>query len=191
MIGHSKKDKSMNFSGISTSGILGRLLRFPLRLIPDSSVVRILQGPLKGKRWIAGSGTHGSWLGSYEFDKQQAFASTVLAGDVVYDVGAHVGFYTLLAAELVGPTGQVIAFEPLPRNLKFIKQHVALNNYTNVTVFGSAVSDHSGTAAFDMQPGRSFEGHLVEDGQLHVPVVVLDELTGGGDASTACDKDGH
>ena len=45
----------MNFSGIPISSVLGRLLRLPLGLIPDGLVVPILQGPLKGKRWVTGS----------------------------------------------------------------------------------------------------------------------------------------
>jgi FkbM family methyltransferase len=172
----------LNFTGISSGTLIGRLLRLPLRLVPDGLVVRIMQGPLKGKRWITGSGSHGMWLGSFEYEKQRAFAAAVSAGDVVFDVGAHVGFYTLLAAELVGPTGQVVAFEPVPRNLELLKRHLRLNGYTNVTVIPAAVSDRPGIAAFafDTRPERSFEGHIGANGQLQVPTVVLDELAGGG-----------
>jgi len=55
-----------NFSAISYSGLLGRALRLPLRLIPDGAVVRVVQGPLRGKRWIAGSSNDACWLPSYE-----------------------------------------------------------------------------------------------------------------------------
>ncbi len=131
----------------------------PLRLVPSSAVLPILQGRLRGKRWIVGSHTHGCWLGSYEFLKQKRFAQTVRDGMVVYDIGAHVGFYTLLAAECVGAKGEVVAFEPLPRNLRLLRQHLALNGYANVSVIEAAVADASGTATFVASQSHS-EGRL-------------------------------
>jgi hypothetical protein len=92
----------INFSGISNSVLLGRALRLPLRLIPKQAEVRILQGPLRGKRWIAGSSNHGCWLGSYEAAKQRKIIEFLRPGMVCWDVGVNVGFYTLLFAELVG-----------------------------------------------------------------------------------------
>ena len=59
----------INVSVISDRRFFGRTLRLPLRLVPKSAVVPILQGPLRGKRWIAGSSTHGCWLGTYELAK--------------------------------------------------------------------------------------------------------------------------
>lgn len=168
----------VNFSGIPIQSVIGRLLRLPLGLIPDGLVVPILQGPLKGMRWITGSSTHGCWLGSYEFDKQRTFASKVASfqGGCVYDLGAHVGFYTLLSSRGVGPTGQVIAFEPLPSNVSLLKRNLVLNGCTNCRIMEVAVSDRSGSAWFDAQPGRSSEGHLAPRGRVQVSVVVLDEL---------------
>src|ERR1700748_2608728 len=92
--------ESMNLSGISNESLVGRALRSPFRLIPAAATVPILQGPLRGRGGIVGSATHGCWLGSYEFETQRAFGRLVNGGDVVYDLGANVGFYTLLAAQL-------------------------------------------------------------------------------------------
>ncbi len=119
--------KAMNLSGISNESLMGRALRSPFRLIPASTAMPILQGPLRGRRWIVGSATHGCWLGSYEFETQRAFAGLVRAGDVVYDLGANVGFYSLLAARLAGDDGIVYSFEPLARNLDFLRKHVGIN----------------------------------------------------------------
>src|SRR5437899_3136746 len=91
--------------GFST--VPGRLLRLPLALVPRSATVCVLGGSLRGARWVVGSASHGCWLGWYEADKQRAFASLVKRGDVVFDIGAHVGFYTLLASRLCGPSGHV------------------------------------------------------------------------------------
>ncbi len=114
----------MNFSGVSRQTVVGKLLRLPLRLLPDGMAVPVLQGPLKGKRWLVGSSTHGCWLGSYEYEKQRLFAKKIKAGAVVFDIGANVGFYTLLTAMLVRPEGRVVAFEPVPRNIDFLRKHI-------------------------------------------------------------------
>jgi SAM-dependent methyltransferase len=117
----------MNWTSISTTSFLGRLLRLPLRLIPRRAVLPILQGPLRGKKWIVGSGNHGYWLGSYEIGKRALFVRSIPVGAVVYDLGANVGYYTLLAAMLAGAEGKVFAFEPLPRNLEYLRRHLVLN----------------------------------------------------------------
>lgn len=131
-------------------------------------------GALKGKRWIVGSFIHKCWLGVYEHRKQRRFAQFVLPGYVVYDVGAHVGFYALLASVLVGQEGKVFAFEPLPRNLKYLKQHLEINRISNVFVVESAVSDKSGAMRFS--PGSHHAmGQLSQHGSLHVGGVSLDD----------------
>ena len=126
-----------------------------------------------------GSSTHGSWLGSYEYDKQRRFAQEVKKGAVVYDIGAHVGYYTLLAPVLVGCTGKVVAFEPLPRNLRYLRHHLALNHITNVTVIEAVASQNGGTAFFDEGPDSSM-GFVSEHGCLEVKAVSLDELYSAG-----------
>lgn len=169
----------LNFSGIANSGIVGKALRFPLRLIPRDSVVRVLQGPLRGKKWIAGSSNHGCWLGSYEHSKQQLFQQKVSTGSVVLDVGANVGFYTLLASVLVGDSGKVFAIEPLPSNPTLLKRHVALNRLKNVTVIDGAASDRSGIASF-AQVENNCMGKLSSDGNLVVKTFTIDDLIAQG-----------
>jgi FkbM family methyltransferase len=169
----------VNFSGISRQSLIGQLLRLPLALIPPSARVPILQGALRGRWWIAGSSNHGCWLGSYEYDKQQRLSAQVQPGMVVYDIGAHVGFYTLLAAQLVGPGGRVFAFEPLPRNLTYLRQHIDLNHFGNVTVFDAAVGQAAGVGQFSVHAASSM-GSLTADGTLTVPIVSLDELSAQG-----------
>ena len=101
-----------NLSGIPRETLVGKLLRAPLRLIPRSMVVPILQGALRGKKWTVGSSTHGCWLGSFEYEKQKALQCAIKTGQVVYDIGANVGFYSLFASVLVGEAGHVYSFEP-------------------------------------------------------------------------------
>jgi FkbM family methyltransferase len=165
----------MNFSGIRRETLLGKLLRRPLKLIPREMKIPILQGRLRGKKWIAGSSTHGCWLGSYEYEQRLLFERLVREGSVVFDVGAHVGFYTLLAATLVGPRGRVYAFEPLPANIHYLKAHLSLNRISNVTVIEKAVSESAGTAMFAIESSSSM-AHFAEQGEITVPTVSLDDL---------------
>lgn len=171
----------MNWSGIRITSPFGKLLRLPLRLLPRRMRMPILQGRLRGKRWIVGASNHGCWLGSYEFDKQHLFEQTVAPGSVVFDLGGHVGFYTLLAAELVGPTGRVFVFEPLPRNLAYLREHLRLNRVENVTVLEAAVSDRRGVVSFDEGPNSSMGNIVAGTGSLQVSAVVLDELVAAGE----------
>ena len=165
----------MNFSGMPNRTVLGKILRAPLRLIPKEMAVPIIQGPLKGKRWIAGSSNHGCWLGSYEYEKQKSFIKRVKPGDVVFDIGANVGFYTLLASVLVGSEGRVIAFEPLPRNLVYLNRHMKMNHCLNVNVLPYAVSDCEMTAEFTFSKDPSM-GHLCTKGDIAVQTVLIDKL---------------
>jgi FkbM family methyltransferase len=172
----------MNFSAIPSNTLFGKLLRWPLRLIPANSQVRVLQGPLRGKKWIAGSSNHGCWFGSYELSKQRAFAAALRPGHVVYDLGANVGFYSLLASVLVGPQGRVFSFEPAPRNLLLLRKHLALNGIINCTIYEAAVSDSKGFANFN-PAGDWSEGHLTAESanSFTVPTVSLDGLVLSGE----------
>lgn len=66
------------------------------------------------------------------------------SGGVFVDVGANVGFYSLLAAKLVGSTGKVIAFEPNPDNVKVLLLNKLANRLSNVTIYPFAVSNEEG-----------------------------------------------
>ena len=70
------------------------------------------------------------------------FIKKFLRKDMVFiDAGAHIGYYSLLAAKLVGDKGKVIAFEPEPYNYKGFKHNVSLNNFTNIDTYEIGLSD--------------------------------------------------
>jgi FkbM family methyltransferase len=170
----------IDLSGISTFNLVGRALRLPLRLVPKGASLPILQGALRGKRWIAGSSNHGCWLGSYEAAKQRKMIELVRPGMVCWDVGANVGFYTLLLAELVGVSGRVFAFEPVPCNVELLRRHVEMNRYQNVRIFPCALGDFDGEALFDPGPNRAV-GHMAAGGTLKVPCSRADTLLAAGE----------
>src|SRR4051794_35570836 len=116
------KDKFINDS----HGLAATVGRYVRRALPDKMIVPIMRGQLKGKKWIVHSQRHSCWLGTYERNVQDLFAQEVRPGSVFYDVGANVGFYSVLASMLVN-SGHVFAFEPLPENVQYLRRHLLLN----------------------------------------------------------------
>ena len=88
------------------------------------------------------------------------------------------GFYSLLASKLVG-TGKVFAFEPVARNLAYLRKHLALNRVTNVDVLAIAVSDKNGSSCFAIEE-TGFMGHLSAEGGIRVSTATLDSLVEAG-----------
>ena len=80
----------------------------------------------------------------HEKSTTKLFEKVIKKGNVVLDLGANIGYFTLLSARLVGPKGKVYAFEPEPRNFSFLKKNVELNNYTQVIVNQKAVGNKKG-----------------------------------------------
>ena len=135
----------------------------------------MISGPLRGARWIPDSTVRKCWLGSFEPEEQRRFVAFVRPGMTVYDLGANVGFYTLLASRLVGPRGRVVAVEPLPRNVRYLERHVVANGAANVTVVNAAVSDVPGLGRFTDDASAS-ENHLDDRGSIPVEMVTLEEI---------------
>jgi len=89
-------------------------------------------------------------IGNYEPETTKIFEDVIKPGMYVIDVGAHVGYYTLLAARAVGPDGRVVAFEPDESNYAALETNIKLNDYHNVITVKSAVSDYDGQASLAM-----------------------------------------
>jgi FkbM family methyltransferase len=77
----------------------------------------------------------------FEPDVANLFLNVLREGDVVIDVGANIGFMTVLASVIVGPTGHVVAFEPGADNLERLRANLAHNHCKNVTVIEKAVTN--------------------------------------------------
>lgn len=84
--------------------------------------------------------------GQFENEERAFVANFLRAGMTFLDVGAHHGYYTLLTSRRVGSQGQVIAFEPSPREYRFLMRHVKLNRCRNVTVANLALGCSRGDA---------------------------------------------
>ncbi len=86
-----------------------------------------------------------------------AFKSLVKPGMTVLDLGAHIGYYTLVSAYLAGPTGKVIAFEPTPSTYALLRTNVVRSGFPNVRTEKMAISDTTGEATL----------HTSKDGQAN------------------------
>lgn len=106
--------------------------------------VTIPHGAGSGLRFNAGRSNLSYALGTNEEPVQEALVRLLRPGDILYDIGANVGFFSLIGARLVGPTGHVYAFEPAPENVATLKENAARNGFTNVTVLAKAAAASSG-----------------------------------------------
>jgi len=85
-----------------------------------------------------------SIIGAYEPFETELVKKEIKKGDVVLDLGANIGYYTLIFAKLVGEKGKVFAFEPEPDNFALLKKNVEINGYKNVVLVQKAVSNKTG-----------------------------------------------
>jgi FkbM family methyltransferase len=114
---------------------------------------------------------------AYEPDVTHFFKNSVRNGQTAIDVGAHIGYFTLLLARLVGPAGRVVAFEPDAENFELLERNVRANGYANVALHRQAVADRSGPGLLYRSPVNPGDHRLVDDGcreAVEIEVVSLD-----------------
>lgn len=102
---------------------------------------------------------------AWEETTTQVFKQLIRPGDVTIDVGAHWGYFTLLAATLCTETGRVYAFEPHPKNFAMLIRNIQANHLSNVVTVQSAVSDCAGSIQMfeaHSSMGHSLNNHLQE-----------------------------
>ena len=81
----------------------------------------------------------------HEYEETMMIKQEVKEGNNVIDIGANIGYFTLLFAKIVGPNGKVFAFEPDPTNFSILKKNIEENNYDNVILSQKAISDKTET----------------------------------------------
>src|SRR5579864_59054 len=109
---------------------------------PREAAFRIETGPAAGM-FFSCLTSHKYFFvrGAYESELAAPILSLVRPGSVVFDIGAHIGYWTLVLSRFCGPSGTVFAFEPLPENLVRLHHNLQLNNVENVQVVSAAASD--------------------------------------------------
>lgn len=114
----------------------------------------------------------------YEPDVSRLFLKVLRDGDTVIDVGANIGFFTILAGTLVGSSGRVVSFEPDPANRARLETNAAMNGHRHCTSLASAVTDMPGSVTFYVNSDNSggnalwdpaqFPGNVRSQAQKHV-----------------------
>lgn len=134
----------------------------------------------------------GLWRGEHEPVVQSAISAIVHPGDVVYDVGAHLGSLTLGAARLVGASGRVVAFDGDPENIERLRENSSRNHFgAYIDAVHAAVWSHQNPTGISFRRGKEqrSQGGVESDGQrpvlgdgeiISVPVTTLDDFVAGG-----------
>ena len=127
------------------------------------------------------------WLGTYEPELQAALRELIPSGALIFDVGANIGYVSLLLAKAAGVNGRVFAFEALPSNVEQLRSNVALNGMeARVTVVPGAVTQVPGPVNFLVHAsggmGKVAGSAGREDryqSEVTVPGISLDEFVYG------------
>ena len=172
------------------------------KLVPRDSLawVQVQRGPAQGL-WLHLNPRTGRtyFEGDGEPEVQAALAEQLRPGMTFYDVGANIGFFSLLAARLVAKDGRVVAFEADPEIAVRLRENVSRNNFSWVSVEEKAVWSEPRTVFFErIDPATSPDrglGHVVNnDGNnaIHLDAISLDDFTWteGAPDFVKCDVEG-
>jgi len=124
------------------------------------------------------------WLmsDSYEKGETELVKGIITEGMTVVDIGANIGYYTLIAAKLVGNSGKVYAFEPEPDNYKLLCKNIEINGYTNIIPVNKAVSNKCGITKLFLDqvnsgnPSFSQDNVFEKAGSVEVETVTMSEF---------------
>jgi FkbM family methyltransferase len=125
--------------------------------------------------------------GDLEVPVQEALRRTLAPGAVLYDVGANIGFFSLVGARLAGPEGRVYAFEPVAANAAAIRRNMELNGVGNVRVVERALSDAPGRARLQLVEDLSWSrleatgAHPLTTEIVEVELATVDDLVATGE----------
>lgn len=192
-------------SGLRRIPVLGDVLSWTSRkLVSRDALVwtQILDGPAKGL-WIRVNPRSGQNVrkGIGEPQVQKALNDYLRPGMTFYDLGANIGFFSLMAAHLVGPSGRVISFEADPEIAARLRENLAYNKFAHVTVEQKAVWSEAGTVSFarvdistspDRGVGHVATNTLADANSITVEAVALDAYTASHPAPDflKCDVEG-
>lgn len=142
----------------------------------------VLQGTLLFRARGGTDDLYSLW-GAREGAITDALRRLLKPGDVFVDAGANIGFFTVLAATLVGPTGRVYAVEMMAATAKALRANIALNGLDNVTVIERALSDTAGQTIRASVPGALWgQASIARDhtgSTQEVETATLDDVLAG------------
>lgn len=120
--------------------------------------------------------------GCFETNETYFIKSFLKPGMIVFDIGSHNGYCSLLSCARVGPNGRVVAFEPSPRERKRLKRNIFINLIRNIKVESSAVGNYVGRVNFFIRDDREtgcnsikYFPQGVKFSKITVPITTLDD----------------
>jgi FkbM family methyltransferase len=137
-------------------------------------------------------GSHVFLTGMWESGTTELMLTLLRPGDTFIDVGANIGYHSLLASKLVGPQGTVLSIEPAPHLRNALEKNLALNptltGLRNITILPYCASDKPGIVELSaLTEGNSGETTLrkLSEGSvtMHVEARLLDDMLSGVDLS--------
>lgn len=117
----------------------------------------------------------------YEPYETQLILRQTKKGNIVIDVGANIGYYTVLLADRIGKTGKIYAFEPDKANFKILKKNVEANNLKNVEIINVAVGSKAGKIKLHKSKENLGDHKLYGNGKevKEVKIIKLDDFLKG------------
>jgi FkbM family methyltransferase len=105
------------------------------------SNVFITSGFLKNYKWSLHTSDETYLSGIYDTETFVELKKHLKPSDIVYDLGANEGYYSIVASKIIGEKGTVYAFEPMPENISLLENHIKINSLKNIVVVPKAVSN--------------------------------------------------
>ncbi|MDO9000950.1 MAG: FkbM family methyltransferase [Bacteroidota bacterium] len=156
--------------------------KFLIKTTQSNNARKVYLGPLKGKKWIYSSGYSQYFMGDYEKEVVDIFYEYAEKSKVIYDIGANIGYYTLIASKAANDNSKVYAFEPFPENVIALKKNIEVNNNSNIMVLEFAISNKIGRASFS-NSDNNVANTLCEDSptfknnkSIEVRTITIDDL---------------
>ena len=148
-------------------------LNFVLRILKPKSVI------VDGNRFYLdkNDSMRLSILRLYEPLTVKHFQEAVKPGDIVLDIGAHIGYYTLMAAKRVGKKGKVFAFEPDKDNRTILNKNIRMNGYKNVIVVNKAVASSTKRVKFFLNPLSTGMHSIIDLGYGSKKSILIDTVS--------------
>jgi len=137
--------------------------------------VKIIAGELKGLSWGFSADTNNEYiLGNFESNLQKIMSAYIGPNNIVYDIGAHYGYFTLFASRLVGNLGRVYAFEPMPQNFQRLVYNIKANKLNNIKLYNYAISNKETILKFSNSKNTVANTYIASSPLLSQPIPVIE-----------------
>jgi FkbM family methyltransferase len=176
------RNKLKRVHTLGVSGIIRSVSwRFAQRFRPNILLTKQVTEGVFIKFSPQGNVSKQLYMGEFESDVVDFFSHNLKPGMVVFDLGANVGFYSLLSAKYIGDTGSVHAFEPTPDIFSRLRANVEFNGFMNININQLALADRCGSSVFYLYKQNAMNSLSIQDwignpiNQIEVETITLDK----------------